>query len=175
MADQDQKHPRWQVWLWRAVVGRHPRRTLLRAGGLMAVAFVVFRYVLLPVRVQGLSMWPTYPDGQWNLANRLAYWRSSPRRGDVVCVRLAAGQRVVLLKRVVGLPGETVGFRNGRLWVNGRPLVEPYVQTPCDWNVPERTLGPDEYYLVGDNRSMPAEDHVHGVAERWRIIGKVVR
>ncbi|MEJ5238772.1 signal peptidase I [Limisphaera sp. VF-2] len=164
-----------QHWLVRLAVGRHPRRTLVRAVVLALLTIAVFRYVLLPVRVQGISMWPTYQDRQWGLVNRLAYRWSEPRRGDVVCVRFTAGEHVMLLKRIVALPGETVGFRNGRLYVNGRPLEEPYVKTPCDWNEPERQLGPDEYYVVGDNRSMPREDHMHGITERWRIVGKLVR
>lgn len=81
----------------------------------------------------------------------------------------------MLLKRVVGLPGESVSFRGGRLYINGQLLEEPYVKTPCDWEEPERKLGPDEYYVVGDNRSMPREDHVHGITERWRIVGKLMR
>ena len=162
-------------WWIRLVVGRRPKRTLLRAAVLAVILVVVFRYVLLPVRVQGISMWPTYRDQQWSLVNRLAYVWSEPRRGDVVCVRFTAGERVMLLKRVVALPGETVGFRNGRLHVNGQPVDEPYVRTSCDWEEPERRLGPDEYYVVGDNRSMPREDHLHGIAERWRIVGKLIR
>jgi signal peptidase I len=164
------------VPLWRRVlVGRNPRRTLLRAVALGLTVFVVLRYVVTPVRVQGISMWPTCRDGQWAWANRLAYVWSEPRRGDVVCVRFTAGEHVMLLKRVVGLPGERVGFRNGRLHVDGRPLDEPYVKSPCDWEEPERVLGPGEYYVVGDNRAMPREDHVHGIAERWRIVGKLIR
>mgnify|MGYP001055848125 CR=1 FL=1 len=164
--------PPWWIWL---IVGRRPKRTLLRAAVLAVVLVVVFRYILLPVRVQGISMWPTYRDRQWGLVNRLAYAWSEPRRGDVVCVRFTAGERVMLLKRVVALPGETVGFRNGRLYVNGQPVDEPYVRTPCDWEEPERRLNANEYYVVGDNRSMPQEDHLHGITERWRIVGKLLR
>lgn len=163
--------PLWLRW----VVGRRPGRTLLRAVGLGLVAIVVLRYGVMPVRVEGISMWPTVEDRQWVWINRLAYWGSEPRRGDVVCVRFLSGERVMLLKRVVGLPGERVEFRGGRLYVNGQPLEEPYVTTPCDWEEPEKELGPDEYYVVGDNRSMPQEDHVHGITERWRIVGKLIR
>jgi len=163
----------WPRWLKVLVIGRRPRRTLARIGVLVVTSLVVFRFVLLPVRVEGQSMWPTYRDRGWNFANRLAYCWRSPRRGDVVCLRLA-GPHVLLLKRVVGLPGETVEFRQGRLFINGQPLVEPYVRTGCNWDEPPKQVGPGEIYVVGDNRAMPAANHWHGVTEQARIVGKLL-
>lgn len=166
--------PRTPHPLMRFVWGRNPRRTLLRAAVLAATALGVFRFLLLPVQVRGESMWPTYRNRSWNLVNRLAYWGGTPRRGDVVCIRFTAGEHILILKRIVGLPGETVAFHAGQLFINGQPVAEPYVRTPCDWNEPERRLGPGEYYVVGDNRGMPVADHWHGIADRWRIVGKVL-
>ena len=62
----------------------------------------------------------------------------------------------MLLKRIIGLPGETVAFVNGHVLINGQILDEPYEKSDCDWNAAPVTLGPDQYYYVGDNRSMPA-------------------
>jgi signal peptidase I len=76
------------------------------------------------------------------------------------------------MKRIIGLPGETVAFAGGRVLINGEVLDEPYEKTPCDWNCPPVKLGPDEYFVVGDNRTMPSENHVFGKAGRDRIIGK---
>ncbi len=120
-------------------------------------------------------MLPTYSGGL-NFVNRLAFLGHGPRRGDVVAIRLA-GESIMFMKRVVGLPGETVTFSNGHLLVDGRPLEEPYVKFKCNWDfVPERsTLGDDEYYVVGDNRSMPHLDHTQGAAKRERIVGKILR
>jgi signal peptidase I len=137
-------------------------------------AFIVFRFVLVPVRVEGESMWPTYRNRRVNLINRWAYLWHEPRRFDVVGFRLQAGPHVMLLKRVVGLPGETVEFRDGHLYIDGRRLNEPYVRTRCRWNEPPEIVRADEYYVVGDNRAMPAQNHEHGGAERRRIIGKVL-
>ena len=97
-----------------------------------------------------------------------------PGRGDVVGIRLA-GPRVMYHKRVVGLPGESVAFHQGRLLINGRELEEPYVAGPCHWEIEPEQIDPDKYYVVGDNRSMPAADHVKGQAERRRILGKILR
>jgi len=74
----------------------------------------------------------------------------------------------------VGLPGETVEFRQGQLFINGQALDEPYVRTPCHWNEPPQQLRADEFYVVGDNRSMLARDHEHGVMARHLIMGKPV-
>jgi signal peptidase I len=80
----------------------------------------------------------------------------------------------MFLKRIIGLPGETVAFANGQVLINGVALDEPYEKLPCDWNSPPVTLATDEYYFVGDNRSMPLEDHTHGSQKRDRIVGKVL-
>src|SRR5262249_7346901 len=96
-----------------------------------------------------------------------------PRRGDVVAIRLA-GPHIMLMKRIIALPGETVAFHWGKTYINGRPLEEPYLRFPCDWEREPVTLGPDEYFVVGDNRSMPQVDHTFGRAGRERIVGRVM-
>jgi signal peptidase I len=78
------------------------------------------------------------------------------------------------LKRVIGMPGETVAFVNGQVLINGQALDEPYEKLPCGWNLPPEKLGPDEYFVVGDNRSMPSENHTFGKVERNRIVGKAI-
>jgi signal peptidase I len=162
-------------WLQVISVGRNPRNTLIRLGILIAVAFVLFfsHLVFLPVRVEGPSMLPTYKDRSINLINRLAYLWHEPRRGDIVSVRYA-GYHVMLLKRIIGLPGETVAFDDGTVLINGQPLDEPYRKWPSNWTLPPKKLGPDEYFIVGDNRTMRWQDHTFGAVERWRIVGKAL-
>ena len=153
-------------------MGRRPKVTLVRIAVLVVTSFVVFKFILLPIRVEGISMMPTYKDRSWNLVNRLAYLRHGPLRSDVVSIRLA-GPHVMYLKRIIGLPGETVAFAHGRVLINGEMLKEPYEKLPCDWNCPPVALGPNEYYVVGDNRTMPPELHQHGEVPRSRIVGKL--
>ncbi|MGO8838826.1 MAG: signal peptidase I [Limisphaerales bacterium] len=178
-------------WVRIAAIGRNPKATLVRVTVLVITCFVTFKFILLPIRIEGISMLPTYKDRSVNLINRLAYVRQEPQRGDVVSIRFdreetnelagipqAAGwlktPHVMLLKRIVGLPGETVAFENGRVLINGEVLDEPYEKAPCDWNRPPVKVGPDEYFVVGDNRTMPWEGHVFGRALRSQIIGKVI-
>src|SRR4051812_3823764 len=97
-------NPQAPSWVRTMVIGRNPRRTLVRILIMVVTCFVVSKFVLLPIRVEGISMLPTYKERGVNCINRLAYIFHEPRRGDVVAVRLA-GQHVMLLKRIVGLPG----------------------------------------------------------------------
>lgn len=153
----------------RIVFGAHPRRTTIRILVLAGVSAVTFTWVLTPVRADGDSMLPTYASGRLTLVNRMAYVGSAPRRGDIVAIRLA-GPRVLYIKRVVGLPGERLSVADGQIFVNGAPLVEPYVRHHREWQLDELTLDTHEYYVVGDNRL--ASDF--GRVSRERILGRLV-
>ncbi len=150
---------------------RMNRRYGARVAAVAAAAFLLFRFVLQPARVDGVSMQPAYSGHGFNFCNRLAYRRRPPRRGEVAILRYG-GRRWMIIKRVLAFAGETVEFRDGRCLVDGRPLDEPYVVFPCDWNAPPRTVPPDHLYVMGDNRSMPMETHVGGVIPASRIHGK---
>ena len=154
------------------VLGRNPKTTFIRAAILIATAWLVFGVVLLPVRMEGISMMPTYSGGI-NFANRYAYRWSPPERGDPVAVRMA-GAGAVYVKRIVGLPGERVAIAAGVVLIDGEPLLEPHVLYKTMWNMDEVTVGPDEYFLIGDNRGMPMKYHDFGKAARDRIIGKMI-
>lgn len=158
----------------RVVMGGNPRRTLVRVVALVAAAYVIFGYVLIPVRGQGPSMWPTVHDGQLVLLNRVAYQAGEPQRGDIVGISLA-GRHALYIKRIVGLPGERVRIDAGTVLVNGVALAEPYVQRRQPWQVKEVALAADEYLVIGDNRGMPAANHDFGKARRERLAGRVIR
>ena len=161
-------------WVQRVLIGRNPKRTLARIVILVVVSTVVFKFVLQPIRVEGGSMLPTYKDRGIHVVNRLAYLFHEPRRGDVVAIRTLAGEHVMYMKRIIGLPGEKVAFHSGRLYINGRPVDELYVKFRCNWDHEPELIGPDRYYVVGDNRSMPWDDHVKGRPTRDLIVGKVI-
>ncbi|HOW67524.1 MAG TPA: signal peptidase I [Candidatus Paceibacterota bacterium] len=161
-------------WWIRLLVGRHPKRTLLRVGLIALTAFVVFRFILLPIRIQGISMLPTYREGGVNFANRWAYRWREPQRGDVISIAMT-GHSVMLLKRIIGMPGDRVAIRDGRIFIDDKPLDEPYVKRPrAAWNLAETLVPPDAFFVVGDNREMPLSLHEYGTVERSRIVGKVL-
>ncbi|PYK96076.1 MAG: signal peptidase I [Verrucomicrobia bacterium] len=165
------KHFAMEVTSWwgRILVGRRPARTLARLVALIVVSFVLFKFLFIPIRVVGNSMAPTYHNGRINLINRLAYHWHAPRRGDVVAVR-QEGTYTVLLKRIVGMPGERIEIRRGSVIVNGIPLIEPYARGR---DIPPRNefhLRDDEYFVIGDNRDVSVCFPVY----RNDIIGKAV-
>jgi signal peptidase I len=156
---------------------------LLRLALWAVLCVVVFKLLLLHIRVDGISMLPTCADQSTYWVSRIAYLRHEPQRGDVVAIRLFKPDNsirrlepphIMLLKRIIGLPGETVAFVKGHVLINGDILDEPYEKSGFNWNSAPVTLGPNQYYVVGDNRSMPPEDHVHGAYDRNQIVGKAL-
>ena len=128
-------------WVQIVLIGRDPNRTLIRVVVLVVVCVVVFKYVLVGVKIEGISMLPTYKEPGIHFVNRLAYRFHEPQRGDVVAIRFS-GPHVMLMKRIVGLPGETVAFHAGHLFINGQQRDEPYVKFRCDWEIEPETIGP---------------------------------
>ena len=156
---------------------------LLRLALWAVLCVVALKILFIHIRVDGISMLPTCADQSVYWVSRIAYLRHEPQRGDVVAIRLVKPDNsirrleppnIVLLKRIIGLPGETVAFVNGRVLINGEILDEPYEKSRYSWNSTPVTLGPNQYYVVGDNRSMPPEEHRHGVFERNQIVGKAL-
>ncbi len=159
-------HPRLKAFLFPPLKPEFVLRVVLVA----VCAYLFFGHVCTPFFARGHSMEPAYKDGSFDFIWKPRYWLSPPERGDVVTVRLA-GEDVVYLKRVVALAGDEVEFRQGTLFLNGRPVDEAYVKGPCDWNLPPREVDPGNVYLVGDNRSMPMEQHDFGQTSLRRIVG----
>jgi len=146
---------------------------LLRLAIVAAVAYFFFSKVCIPVKIEGISMEPTYRNGSFNFCCRLPYLFHPPDIGDVVMIRMS-GNRVMYMKRIVALAGNVVSFKNGYLYVNGKMKPEDYVVTSCDWNLPSRKVKPGHVYVVGDNRKMPIENQVFGQVPVSRIVGRVL-
>jgi signal peptidase I len=172
--DSLQPRPR-PSWAQILLVGRNPKVTAVR---LIATALLVlgyFRWMALPIRVTGVSMEPTFLDGQRTSINRVSLWMHPPERGDVLAIR-TSGLHNLLLKRVIALPGERVHISRGTVYINGNPLEEPYVVKRAPWNWPrdreDEVIGSDEFLVIGDNRGMPQDRHEFGVARRERLVGR---
>lgn len=125
------------------------------------------------VRVDGFSMIPTLQNGEYILVNRLAYKTGQPERGDIIVFSLPADNGQDLIKRVIGLPGETVHISDGSVTINGVKLQETYIaQDPLyfgDWTVPEGYL-----FVLGDNRNDSRDSHQWGLLPLENVIGKSV-
>ena len=139
---------------------------------LAIVVVVVCKTLFLPFFIHGESMEPTYGNRGFGFCYTLAYRNHPPARGDIV-VLAYAGHRKMLLKRVLAREGETVEWKEGVCYVDGVPLDESYVKLPREpWDLPPRKVGPGQIYVMGDNRSVPAEVHVGGVISSGRVVGR---
>jgi len=136
------------------------------------------------------SMEPTVMHGDHVIVNELAYRTSQPSRGDIVVYTFASDPKNNLLKRIVGLPFETIAIKHKQLYVNGRKMGESYVQHRdnddyTETSKPEpfksrdsfgpQKLGMDEYFVLGDNRDQSMDSRYHGPVRRRNIVGKVER
>ena len=102
--------------------------------------------------------------------SELRYVFSKPERHHVVAIRLA-GNKIVLLKRVIALEGETIEINKGIVFVNNVQINEPYAGDPSDWNLAPRKVAKAHVYVIGDNRSVPMHIHQFGQTKIDRIIG----
>jgi signal peptidase I len=150
------------------VAARHRRIILAAAfiGGLL-IAQTHFRLAL----VSGHSMLPGLDSGDLLLANKRAYRIEDPKRGDIV---LARYDKELIVKRVVGLPGEEVALKGGHLYVNGSAVVEQHEIEPGSLDLSPGTLFQGKFALLGDNRSVSVSQIVPPLVSKEQIVGKVV-
>ena len=159
------------LWLFKPEMGS---AYFLRVLILAAAAFLFFGFLCRPMYLNGGSMEPNYHDGTLNFCWAPAYWFRKPVRGDVGVFRYA-GSRVLLLKRIIAFPGDTVEFRKGYLYLNGVKQEEPYVKTKrAEWNLSPRKVSAGHYYVVGDNRSVPMYQHKFGEIRQSRLEGDLL-
>ena len=145
-----------------------------KAWGFLIVALIcaIRAWVISPIMISGPSMLPTFRNGQIVMLDKLSYRFARPQRGDLVCVWTG---HELYAKRIIGLPGEEIGIVNGGVTLNGADLPEPYVKFPGAWNVLPGRLGPGNYLVIGDNRSLSQRDAVLAVVRRDRILGTLVQ
>ncbi len=141
---------------------------------LLAFIFVIFLYQ--PVQVEGTSMLPRLSNQERIFINKFVYRFEPIRRGDIVVFRYPLDTSKSYIKRVVGLPGETVSIRDGRVLINGQPLKEPYVSPSFldHHNLPLLALEPDHYFVLGDHRDSSNDSRTWGAVDRKFIYGKAV-
>lgn len=140
---------------------------------LAVVLYFGINAVSARVRVDGFSMRPTLQDGEYILVNKLAYTFSEPVRGDIVVFVFPINPEEDLIKRIIGIPGDTIAIQNGVLSVNGVVVDEPYINAPPaysgTWQVSE-----GELFVLGDNRNDSRDSHQWGLLPIENIIGRAV-
>ncbi len=136
-------------------------------------AFIIF-FLYQPVRVEGTSMLPNLEDQDRLIINRMAFKVGDIHRGDVVVFRYPRDPRMSYIKRVVALPGDRLRIDHGRLILNGNFVAEPYVplRFADDRSQPEMQLPAEEYFVMGDHRSISQDSRAFGPVDRDLIYGK---
>jgi signal peptidase I len=140
------------------------------------VSFFIILFVYQPVKVEGGSMEPGLEDQERIFINKLVYRLESIERGDIVVFHYPRDPQKSFIKRVIGLPGDRIYISYGHVYVNGKPLLEPYV--PSDYldarSYPELIVPSNSYYVLGDHRSMSNDSREIGPIARHYIYGKAV-
>ncbi len=125
-------------------------------------------------RVVGDSMLPALADGQYVLLRRGQSLRKLLRRGDIVVLRHPVGRHQTYVKRVVGLPNEDLRLADGRVYIGGAHLEETYLRCPGPLGqAGEWWMGPDEYFVMGDNRLNSQDSRAFGPVAATQIVGRV--
>jgi signal peptidase I len=146
---------------------------LLQTLVVAAILFLAVNMVTARIRVEGKSMEPTLVEGQFILINRLAYRWGEMERGDIIVFHFPFDHDRRLIKRLIGLPGDTITASNGVIYVNGVPLDEPYIADAPVYN-DEWIVGPDEVFVLGDNRNNSSDSHLWGKVPISQIVGKAI-
>lgn len=135
----------------------------------------VFLFLFQPTIVRQTSMYPTFNDGDYLIVFRQAYRFDDVKRGDVVVFEsdeFEEGDRL-LIKRVIGLPGDTLKIDDFVLYVNGEPIKEPYIKENVEY-MDEVTIDEGEYYCMGDNRPSSLDSRELGAIDKDKFVGKVI-
>lgn len=137
-------------------------------------------FVAQPFIVSGSSMVPTFENGQYLIVDELSYHLGSPKRDDVVVFRYPNDTTKFFIKRIIGLPGETVDIKNGTVTItnaehpDGLTLNEPYIDGKQTGGVTHMVLNNDQYFVMGDNRPASSDSRYWGPVPRNLLIGRVL-
>jgi len=139
---------------------------------LSLVLFLGINAISARIRIESISMQPTLYAGDFVIVNKVAYTVGSPQRGEVIIFRYPPDpEREPYIKRIIGLPGDTVQVTGGKVLVNGHALIEPYLSAAPvyegSWIVPEGSL-----FVLGDNRNSSSDSHQWGMVPKENVIGK---
>lgn len=148
----------------------------------LAIVLPIRYFIAQPFIVRGASMEPNFEDREYLVIDELSYYFRKPQRGEAIVFRYPRDPRQFFIKRIIGLPGETLEVRNGKVRVSnaeypeGFTLEELYLDPPSKPTRPEFeiTLTDDEYYVLGDNREFSSDSRVWGALKQDLIVGRAM-
>ena len=140
---------------------------------LIAIAvFVCLRLTVQSYTVVMSSMEPNVHEGECIMVNKVSYHSSGPQRGEVIIFNPPFESEYPFIKRIIGLPGETVEIKDEKVFIDGTPLEEEYIMAPPNYTMPATEVPETEYFVLGDNRNNSNDSHTGWTVPRDNIIGK---
>lgn len=158
---EEVKNNEWVEWLQSIVIA-------------LLLAFLLRMFVFDVVMVEGSSMHPTLESGDRLIVLKLGYRFRLPEHGDIVVFRNPDNPRVNYIKRVIGVEGDRVEIKDGKVYVNGKALVEPYIAEPTLGEYPETVVPEGTIFVMGDNRnfSRDSRNSQVGFIPLENVVGK---
>jgi signal peptidase I len=134
--------------------------------------FALFHVTVGSFKVYGTSMLPSIEEGEYIMVSKAAYFFGEPHRGDIIVFDSPQDPKSDLIKRIIGLPGDTVEIRDDKVSVNGTTLAEPYTLEPPNYLMPPEEIPPGHYFVLGDNRNNSSDSHRGWTVPHQNIVGK---
>lgn len=148
-------------------------KELIIYGSIILIIILIRTYIITPVRVNGTSMYPTLKNGEIMLLNKITYRFNDIKRFDIVVVKTDDDK---IIKRVIGLPGETLKYENHVLYIDGQEVKEPYLkQETEDFDIEDlgyTKIPSNCYFVMGDNRGNSRDSRMIGCVDKKQITGK---
>jgi signal peptidase I len=138
----------------------------------LVIAIAINLFLAQATQVLGQSMEPNLHTSQRLVVEKVSYHFHGPRRGDIVVIDLPEAGPELLIKRVVGLPGDTISSQRGQVFINGEPLDEPYISSPGGRDIPEQVIPPLHVFVMGDNRQFSNDSRNFGTVPIDNIVGR---
>ncbi len=152
----------------------HLAREIVETIALTLIIFLVIRFAIQSYRVSGPSMLPGLQTDDYVLVNKIAYLFHAPERGDVIVFHYPLDTSEDFIKRVIGLPGDTVTLDNKTVHVDGVVLHEPYISEAYNPSGKTIKVPMDEYFVLGDNRPLSDDSRDWGLVPKADLVGKAV-
>ena len=148
----------------------------------LAIVLPLRYYIAQPFIVRGSSMEPNFRDQDYLVVDEISYSLRTPKRGEPVILRYPKDPKEFFIKRVIGLPGETVELSDGEIKIknkvspDGFVLKQPYLDPPDHPTYPDMslTLGTNEYFVLGDNRDFSSDSRIWGPVPKNLIVGRAI-
>ena len=144
-------------------------REIIETALLTAIIFLIVNLVIGRFRIEQVSMQPTLHEGEYVIVDKVSYLLHPPDRGDIIVFKHPGED---LIKRVIGLPGDTIEIRGGRVYINGSVLNEPYIKEPILSTLSAQKIEAGRYFVMGDNRNNSSDSRAFGPIPAGDMIGR---